>query len=220
MPVICARYVAPFFLCSLLMVLATPGNAADASNTKRQYEVAPVPSWVRTQIPQLSGAAATEASDGVEYLALDRQTRLTAHGSDAYWRMVKRVVSETGVDEVSTMTIDFDPHADRVSLHSVMLRRGNRQVEQLGVARITVLRRESQLESGLLDGELTLSLVLEDVRPGDVIDYSYTTHHYDEVLGNRFFDTFTTQWSSPVKWSRLRLLQPQDRTLGIQQPET
>ena len=61
-------------------------------------------------------------------------------------------------------------------------------IDQLRKARITVLQRERGLEQGLLDGTLTLSAVLEDIRPGDIVAYSSTMHTNDPVLGNRYND--------------------------------
>lgn len=196
-------------------VLMSVASLAGAVQDDR-YGRGSAPAWVLVDIPAHSAPAAAEATDGVEYLAVDRQIRLTSRGSETYTRIVQRLVSEAGVDEASSMTFDFDPHSDRITLHAVKLLRDGQVVEQLGRARETVMQREDGLESGLLDGTLTLSLLLEDVRPGDVIDYSYTLHHYDEVLGNRYFDSLTTQWSDPVAWSRVRLLQPVDRKLTIQ----
>lgn len=200
---------------ALLLVSIAAHTAAHAASGDR-HAAGPVPSWVLTNIPAHAAPAAVEATDGVEYLAIDRQIRLAARGSDSYTRIVQRIVSEAGVDEASSMTFDFDPHSDQITLHSVKLLRDGHVVEQIGRARETVMRREDGLESGLLDGTLTLSLLLEDVRPGDIIDYSYSLHHFDAVLGNRYFDSFTTQWSDPVAWSRIRLLQPLDRELTIQ----
>ena len=206
------------WLAPLLAALPVAASAAPITSAEPgQYTIGPAASWVHAQIPPFAGVAAIEARDGVEYLALDNQVRLTPHGADSYLRVVQRIVSEAGVKESSTITLDFDPQSDRIRLHSVILERGGRRIDQLGTARISVLRRESRLEEGLLDGELTLNLILEDVRPGDIVDYSYSRHQYDEALGNRYFDSYTTQFSSPLQWGRLRLLHPADRHVEIQQ---
>ena len=118
---------------------------------------------------------------------------------------------------MSNISLDFDPHSDRLILHSLQVRRAGRVIDQLRKARITVLQRERGLEDGLLDGTLTLTAVLEDLRPGDIVAYSFSVHSNDPILGNRYNDSFTAQWSTPVRWSRLRLLQPEDRVIHIDQ---
>ena len=183
---------------------------------ENRYTVEPPASWVRRDVPAAGDdAPAAEAQDGVEYLTVDRQVRLTAQGSDTYCDYVQRLVSEAGVEQMSNISLDFDPHSDRMILHSLQVRRGGRVIDQLRKARITVLQRERGLEDGLIDGTLTLTAVLEDLRPGDIVAYSFTVHSFDPILGNRYNDSFTTQWSTPVRWSRLRLLQPEDRLIHI-----
>jgi transglutaminase-like putative cysteine protease len=196
------------------LIFAAPLTAI----AENRYTVESPPSWVRRDVPAVGDdAPAAEAQDGVEYLSVDRQVRLTPQGSDTYCDYVQRLVSEAGVEEMSNISLDFDPHSDRLILHSLQVRRGGRVIDQLRKARITVLQRERGLEDGLLDGTLTLTAVLEDLRPGDIVAYSFTVHSDDPILGNRYNDSFTTQWSTPVRWSRLRLLQPEDRVIHIDQ---
>jgi transglutaminase-like putative cysteine protease len=196
------------------LIVAAPLTAV----AQNDYTVEPAPGWVRHDVPVVDkDAPAREAPDGVEYLTVDRQIRLTAQGSDTYSEFVQRLVSEAGVDELSNISLDFDPRSDRLVLHSLQVRRGGQVIDQLKKARITVLQRERGLEDGLLDGTLTLNAVLEDIRPGDIVAYSFTVHTSDPVLDNRYNDSFTTQWSTPVRWSRVRLLQPEDRVIHVDQ---
>jgi transglutaminase-like putative cysteine protease len=189
-----------------------------AALAQPQYSIEAVPGWVRRDAPAVDNEApAREAQDGVEYLSVDRQVRLTPQGSDTYSEFVQRLVSEAGVDELSNVSIGFDPHSDRLILHSLQVRRGTQVTDQLQKARISVLQRERDLEQGLLDGTLTFTAVLEDIRPGDIVAYSFTLHSNDPVLGNRYNEVFPTQWATPVRWARLRLLQPEDRVIHIDQ---
>jgi transglutaminase-like putative cysteine protease len=200
------------------LLLQLPVARADGempAQERRDYTIEATPEWVRRDLPPPEPTQTTEAPDGVEYLVVDRQIRLHPRGADIYTHFVEQIVSEAGVEDQSTITIGFDPQAERIALHSLQVRRGGGVIDQLKVARMSVLQRESRLEQGLLDGTLTLSLVLEDIRPGDIIGYSYSRHCYDATLGNRYFDTYTTQWSTPVRWSRLRLLQPADRHVRV-----
>jgi transglutaminase-like putative cysteine protease len=196
------------------LIFVTPLTAI----AQARYAVEATPGWVRRDAPAVGNdAPAREAQNGVEYLIVDRQVRLTPQGSDTYSEFVQRLVSEAGVEEMSSLSIDFDPHSDRLILHSLQVRRGAQVIDQLKKARITVLQRERDLEQGLLDGTLTFTAVLEDIRPGDIVAYSFTLHSNDPVLGNRYNEAFSTQWATPVRWARLRLLQPADRVIHIDQ---
>ena len=195
------------------LLWALIGAAPLIAIAQSNYEIAPAAAWVRHDAPVITDPPAREAADGVEYLTVERQIRLTSQGTDTYSAFVQRLVSEAGVDQLSSLSIDFDPHSDRLVLHQLQVTRGALVIDQLRKARITVIQRERDLEKGLLDGTLTLTAVLEDIRPGDIVAYSYTMHTNDPVLGNRYNETFTTQWSSPVHWSRIRLLQPEGRVI-------
>jgi transglutaminase-like putative cysteine protease len=200
------------------LLWALIGAAPLAAVAQNGYTIEATPGWVRHDVPVVGDEApAREAADGVEYLSVDRQIRLAPQGSDTYSEFVQRLVSEAGVEELSNISVDFDPHSDRLILHSLQVRRGGQVIDQLKKARVTVLQRERGLEQGLLDGTLTLTAVLEDIRPGDIVAYSFTVHTSDPVLGNRYNDSFTTQWSTPVRWSRVRLLQPESRVIHVDQ---
>jgi transglutaminase-like putative cysteine protease len=199
------------------LLWALLGAAPFVAAAQDNYAIAPAPAWVRQDVAAIADPPAREAADGVEYLTVDRQIRLTPQGSDTYSEFVQRLVSEAGVAELSSLSFNFDPHSDRLVLHQLQVRRGALVIDQLRKARITVLHRERGLEQGLFDGTLTLTVVLEDLRPGDVVAYSSTLHTNDSVLGNRYNDWFTTQWSSPVRWSRIRLMQPADRAIRVDQ---
>jgi len=205
--------VLPSGVLGALILIAPLAAVAQA-----RYTVEATPGWVRQDAPAVGNdAPAREAQDGVEYLIVDRQVRLTAQGSDTYSEFVQRLVSEAGVDEMSNLSIGFDPHSDRLILHSLQVRRGAQVIDQLKKARITVLQRERDLEQGLLDGTLTFTAVLEDIRPGDIVAYSFTLHSNDPVLDNHYNEAFATQWATPVRWSRLRLLHPQERVIHTDQ---
>lgn len=206
-----ARYVIALFLAaaSVLAQAALPVPA--------EYVIGPVPSWVDINRPAVPDSGAKEASGGIEFVVVDRQLRYTERAAETYSHIVQRIVTEAGVEEASTLNIEFDPLSEQIGLHTLYVERGGSTMNQLDVAHTSVLRRENQLEAGVLDGTLTLSIVLEDVRPGDLVVYSYTSRFYDALMGPRFVDTFVTQWSAPVRWSRLRFVRPADRQLRIEQ---
>jgi transglutaminase-like putative cysteine protease len=179
------------------------------------HGLGPPPGWVSVaDDPQASVAAgAREATQATDYLLVDRQVRLEEH-SETYVRYVTRINNRSAVEENSHISIGVDPASEKLVLHSLRVRRGGESREQLSSARITPMRRENGLESGLVDGQITLGVLLEDVRVGDIVDYSYTISRRDPLGDRRYADSFQTRWTSPVQYSRLRLLQPVGR--GIQ----
>jgi hypothetical protein len=158
-----------------LALLAIAFHATAHGAEPSRYTIAPAPDWVLSAPPEAPAPADStqKASGGTEYQLSDLQVRVDDTWSQ-YYRSVSRPTNPSGVSDSSNISIDFDPELDRLVLHAVTLRRGNTTIDELSQGRIEVLRRESKLESGILDGSLTFHLLMSDVRVGDLIEYSYT----------------------------------------------
>ena len=185
----------------------------DAAN---HYSIAAPDAWVevQTEIPEPS-AESPEGS--VEYLLIDRQVRVHAKGASYYTQFATRVLNESGVDEESHLKLDFDPASEKLVLHTLQVKRGKHLIDHFDRMRASILRRESSLEDGILDGSLTLSLLLEDIKVGDIISYSYSRERSNELLGQKFSSFFTSQWTVPVALSKLRLVLPAQRHINLRQ---
>jgi len=178
------------------------------------YRVAPPPSWVvpAADAP-LAHAKPVEAGD-FDYLMVDQQVRLTAV-TEQYSRYVERMVNQASVDRAAQVSIEIDPSHERLLLHDVRVFRDGRAIDKLADARRSLLNRESELDEGLINGRLTLHLLLQDVRVGDVLDYAFTLERRDPFGERGYNNWFSTQWGTPVRRFRLRVQHPADRTLQI-----
>jgi transglutaminase-like putative cysteine protease len=189
-----------------LVLTAVVFHGASQGAEAPRYTVAPPAEWVQSAPPEGHSAASTqEVSGSVEYQLSDLQVRVDEVWSE-YFHSITRATNASGVSDFSNISINFDPELDRLVLHAVTLRRPGATSDELQHGRIEVLQRESKLESGILDGSLTFHLVMSDVRVGDSVDYSYTIEHRDPAWSNRFFARYLTQWSDPVRRSRVRIL--------------
>lgn len=192
------------------MVCGLPSLAA-----KAPYRVAPPPAWV-TVAPDsqvTARAAPVEAGDS-DFALVDHQVRLestTLH----YSRFAERLVSQAAVDSAAQISIEIDPDHEFVSLHEVRVFRNGKVIDKLADARRSLLSRESGLEDGLIDGRVTLHVLLNDVRVGDVLDYSYTSDRRDPISERGYYDWMRTQWVTPVRYFRLRVSRPTVRALYI-----
>lgn len=173
--------------------------------------VAAAPRWATLVDPEPADAKNTQ----LEYLLIDRQLRVEEHGSSYYAHIVVHLGSQSAVDDQSHLQITYRPATERIILHRLTLRRGEQNIDQLRRARISTLRRELDLEQGIIDGELTTSIVLEDVRVGDILEYSYTRTTGEDGLNTAFSDSYTTQWSVPARSSHLRILYPGSRRINV-----
>ena len=188
--------------------------ASDAQAQARPFDVGPPPAWVETHVPATeSTAAAGQLGQNVHYLLVDNQVRVDERERLSYRHVASKAVNSQGVESESNIEIRYDPSYQRLTLHHVSLRREGRVIPKLASARVRKLQRETDLEALVFDGSVSASIVLDDVRVGDVVEYAYTLSGANPVFGQRRFGRFDMQWSAPVSRSFARLLWPANRPL-------
>ncbi|MEO1171454.1 MAG: DUF3857 domain-containing protein, partial [Myxococcota bacterium] len=106
-----------------------------------------------------------------------------------------------------------DPEYEHVVLHRVDLIRDGRVVDALANATVRVVQQEEELERQIYNGELTVSVVLEDVRPGDVLDYAWTVEGEHPALRGHLATYGWLAGFEPVDTIRFRVLWPKDRSV-------
>ena len=177
------------------------------------YQIGPPASWVKVREPVLS--APHLATEGTETLLSDRQEAVRSSGVEQYWHVAYRVLDEGAVQQNSQLEIVFDSSYQRLVLHSVRLRRGDRVIDQLRPGRVRVAQRETELEDQIYDASLSVVVLLEDVRRGDVIEYSFTRRGTNPVFGSHYTAQPSLQDDVPVMQRYFRLLCPAGRPLFI-----
>lgn len=166
------------------------------------YRLAPPSGWVSRAADAPLADAKPQGAGDYDFLLVDQQVRLGAV-TEQYSRYVERMVNQASVDRSAQVSLELDPRHERLLVHEVRVFRKGRAIDKLADARRSLLNRESKLDAGLIDGRVTLHLLLQDVRVDDVLDYSYTIERTDP-LGERGFNSwYMTQWSTPVRHYRL-----------------
>jgi len=83
---------------------------------------------------------------------------------------------------------------------------------------VRIIEKEDEAKDGIYDGQLTALLFLKDVRPGDVLDYSWSLEGSNPILGGRYADEFDFGASIPTRLMRHRVIWPAGRPLHISKP--
>ena len=167
----------------VLVLLAAVLGAGSASAAD-QLKFGPAAAWVKpTPIPT---AAPVGGGGAVQVLLQDGQTRFGPDGDEVYTETAVKVTSAQGLAGAGNLSLNWDPQTETVTVHKLHILRGDQVIDVLaGGKTFTVLRRETNLEMAMLDGQLTANIQPEDLRVGDVIDMAATKLRHDPVFQGR-----------------------------------
>jgi hypothetical protein len=204
---------------SLLAILlfAASAHAAVRADDAAQFDVRRAPAWIDT-IAIDPHATSSNVRSGIEGLLDDHQVRVAGANVDEYFRRVRQVVTSAGVQNASELNIDFDPSFQRLVIHEVWVIRGNEHMEELAPDEVRIIEKESDADQSIYDGQLTALLFLKDVRPGDILDYSWSFEGSNPLLGGRYADEFDFSARVPTRLMRHRLVWPKGRPLHVSKP--
>lgn len=208
------RTVSLHLVTVLLLILAclSPAAAGEA----RQVTTGPAPAWYRPLPLEAVLPAETPDSGATRYLLVDTQSAVLREGETLVHRVVSQPLTPGGVSDVSEITIDFDPVYQQLVINHVRIIRNGKVLDRLDPAAIRILQREPELDSLIYDGTLSAFLLLEDVRPGDIVDFAYTRAGSNPVFDGRYFGGFSMGWSIPVGRRRVVIHNIDGRPLGQQ----
>ena len=202
------RYV----YCFLLFFCA---QLTQAKELPSSFRIAAAADWVKPQQVERPDDS-YQFSGGVGYLLVDEQKNVAANYS-SYRRYVVRILNSKGVESESTITLNYNPAYQTLTFHAVSVLRDGKLIDKLSKEGIDVFRREKDMESQLYDGRFTANIILEDIREGDVLDYSYTIagRNPARVEMGTSTDYFDIEWSVPVFRQYRRLLWPAKKPVFI-----
>jgi hypothetical protein len=143
---------------------------------KDRIRTGPVPDWV---LPCPYPADFKAASPGhVTHLLVNQQ--IHAESRQTHVQMVMRLETMQGVQSHSPWRLHLEPCHEQIILHSLIIRRGSAEFDQGNLASARFVDR--QAAGAASQGRRTLELMLEDVRPGDVLEWSYTVENRPRLL--------------------------------------
>jgi transglutaminase-like putative cysteine protease len=185
------------------------------------YRIEPVPDWVKSVQPLPDDQADQQNnSNGVSYLLVDEQWQIREGRQSHYAHIVDKALNSSGVEEVSQISIDFDPAYQSLILHQIRIHRDDRILDRINRSQIDLIQREKELDYQVYDGSKTLNVFIEDVRPGDNMEYSYTIEGANPVFSGHFSEHLDMRWGVPVGRVHYRVLWPSSRPLHIRNHET
>lgn len=107
-----------------------------------------------------------------QYLLLDYQYNLIK--DEYYFHIIVELINNQGVQDFSNLDLEFDPTYEKLELNSLQIYREGKKIDKYSSATISVVQRESDFEYAIYDGRKSALILLNDIRQGDILEYSYT----------------------------------------------
>ncbi len=188
-----------------LILFALLGGFCNSRAQTTNVTVAPEAAWVlpgEWQIPD--DWKENSKTEGSRNLLFDRQDN--PQRKESFTRVVRLLENATGVQDSGSLRLEFDPSFQELVLHRVKVHRGGKELERLDATKIKIIQPEPDLYGHIFSGEQTAVIFVEDLRVGDVVEYSYTLRGENPILDGHYSRRFVVQGSSPIDRERVRVI--------------
>lgn len=195
------------------LVCALAGVTTVAAAADRPV-VGPVPDWVQPTASEIPPGPGSDAA--VQVLLNDEQLRFSPTATEFYVDSRVRIQTPQGLQAVGTISLAWQPDADVITMHRLVVRRGGQVRDLLGSGDgFTVLRREDMLEQATLTGTLTAIMQPPDLQVGDIVEFAYTRRHADPVVPDK--PDLQLAWlNAPIQNVRFRAQWPKQMAIRWQ----
>ncbi|MDB5706059.1 MAG: hypothetical protein JWN66_3175 [Sphingomonas bacterium] len=198
-----------------LLAATVPAFAADP-----RVERAPAAGWVDWLAPPaVNPDRLRAAEDGVYDLLYDTQTRLDDTHEVTFRRRLIKVIERAGLEGAAQTQIEFNPSFERLQVNRAAIWRDGRMIDLTAAANIEMLRQEKSLDDGIITGDRTAVVRLDDVRVGDMVDIAWTWQSVSSVWPGHYFSQPSMGWSVPLALTRYRLVMPASKPVAIRQSQ-
>jgi len=172
------------------------------------------PSWITKKVVDYNHIASlNEIEDGYLFVSVEKQIDLSSQA--VYNKKVTRIITETGIQNGSEVSVSYDPSYQYVIFHSIHIIRGKEVINKLDISKMKIVQQETELSRSIYNGNLTALFFLEDVRKSDVLECAYTIHGFNPVFKGKFFQSFQTQFGVPINNLYYSINCPAGRNLSL-----
>ncbi len=198
------KYIIVFF-CLCIVTGCIQSVYAD---TNADVHIEATPDWVKLRDTSKNvNIPVNEIKNGVFYRLIDNQFKLSDGGERiAYSRYVETVINQAGIDRSSQISLDYDPTYQKLALNTLFVVRDGKRLNKLNSAKISIFSSEKELENRIYNGSLTMNIIIDDIREGDTIDYSFTYYGANPILKGIFSYSRFLNWTVPVHDQHVRVL--------------
>lgn len=155
------------------------------------------PSWCENVVYDKSYLANENLrTEGISYLLSDVQVNFVTQ--EYYTHLSMKIVGVNGLRQASSLMVNYDSTFQTAQFLSVHIIRNGQVVDVLKKQQPQQIRREKNLEYGMVDGSLTSYLKINDLRVGDILDYSCVVKGFNPIVRDFMAISQNTCFSVPI----------------------
>ena len=193
---------------------AAPSSQASLAKGAKGSKVilyGPPPAWVKpAPLPPTP-----KAEPGAAWALRLSDAQLSLGGPDgdqSYVEIAFDILTEEGL-AAGSLNQEWDPESETVTINRLTVTRDGQVIDVLKSDKFEVLRRETNLESAMLDGRLTAALQIKGLQVGDTLDLAVSRTYRDPLAGSRSEYSSAVDHAGVAGRVRYRVLWPKDRPM-------
>ena len=150
--------------------MTDPQQGDVPDNGKERLQIGPVPDWVVpcAYRPDFKGG---KLPGQATYLLWSKQ--IHAEKSQTYVHVALRLETIQAVERYSHWRLELPAETKEATLHWIKIHRNESEFDHTSVEKLRPV--QDGTEATAAARKVTMGMLLEDVRPGDVLEWSYTT---------------------------------------------
>ncbi len=164
----------------------------------------PRPSWVvPLATPQSVDAKELAKTQAVLPLLHDQQ--LQTRGYETYLHTADQALQARGLEAIAELRLMMDPSYERVLIHEARVLRAGLPVFRASDKDVRVAAIDRS-HSRMFTDAVNITIILKDVRVGDVVEFAYTLQGVNPVFGGKSSRELPLLTEEPTLVSRTRVL--------------
>jgi hypothetical protein len=162
-------------LASAALFVSTQSRA----DPVREVQYGPFPDWVRP----VSGAAEPKPSDAAFRVIYQDTEQRAQQGMLETFSGYRVKILKPEALAFGNISVLWSPSAGTATVHYIRIIRDGATIDVLKQAKLKVIQRETGLEKSMLDGNLTATLQVPDLRVGDELEFAATIVRREAAFG-------------------------------------
>ncbi len=173
-----------------------------------EVNFSPKDKWVKPlSFPQ---KIIVENSAGIDYLVYEHQINLIKSDKQQFFRIASQVSNQQGLSQIAKVEVRFSPAYETLTFHNITILRDGKQIDVLNPEKIKLYQNEQEMKNNIYQEDWNALFILEDVRVGDIVDYSYRIDGANPILGTKRYGGYSINWGAPIAHQQFRLLSAKD----------